>query len=345
MDNRLFAIQTWLTKTLSNGRFELTVASGDASFRRYFRVFRDIGKSLIVMDAPPAHEDTRRFIHVAASLRRVGINVPEILAIDCEQGFLLLDDLGTVHYLDALDETRVERLYGDAMGALLAIQACASCQGMPEYDHGLLDEEMLLFRDWFLGRHLDIPITDVVDEVLRDAFDSLQGVAAEQPRAFVHRDYHSRNLMMQARNNPGILDFQDAVRGPVTYDLVSLLKDVYIGWPPERVEAWALGYRNLAIQHGILVEVDEATWLRWFDLMGVQRHLKIAGIFARLYHRDGKSGYLSDIPSTLDYLALACKRYSELAALGTLLDKLDVRQKIRDRNALFLSTPKVSASP
>nr|VFK68085.1 MAG: hypothetical protein BECKUNK1418G_GA0071005_11936 [Candidatus Kentron sp. UNK]VFK73350.1 MAG: hypothetical protein BECKUNK1418H_GA0071006_11916 [Candidatus Kentron sp. UNK] len=337
MDNRLDAIRVWLDEILPNQRFRLIAASGDASFRRYFRVSRTGEQSLIVMDAPPSHEDSRCFVARAALLREVGVNAPEVLATDFEQGFLLLGDLGTVHYLDVLDDGGVERLYGDAMGALLTIQACASCEGLPEYDDGLLGEEMLLFRDWFLDKHLDIPITDAMEEVLRDAFGFLRIVADEQPRVFVHRDYHSRNLMVHARHNPGVLDFQDAVRGPVTYDPVSLLKDVYIGWPPARVREWVLGYRDLAMQHGILAAVDSATWLRWFDLMGAQRHLKIAGIFARLYHRDGKPGYLADIPLTLDYLATVCRRYPELAALGALLDGLDIRRLTRERNASLLS--------
>nr|VFK52271.1 MAG: hypothetical protein BECKTUN1418F_GA0071002_100628 [Candidatus Kentron sp. TUN]VFK52479.1 MAG: hypothetical protein BECKTUN1418E_GA0071001_100827 [Candidatus Kentron sp. TUN]VFK56405.1 MAG: hypothetical protein BECKTUN1418D_GA0071000_104612 [Candidatus Kentron sp. TUN] len=334
MDNRPDAIKTWLTGILPNERFELTAASQDASFRRYFRVSRANGESFIVMDAPPSHEDSRHFVHVAGLLRKAGVNVPETLATDFEQGFLLLSDLGTVRYLDILSDDRVERLYGDAMGALLAIQACAPCEQIPEYDAALLDEEMLLFRDWFIKRHLGIPITDTIDEILGDAFDFLEIIASEQPQVFVHRDYHSRNLMVQARHNPGILDFQDAVQGPITYDPVSLLKDVYISWPQTRVEAWALGYRDLAIQHGILVDdVDSETWLQWFDLMGVQRHLKIAGIFARLYHRDSKPGYLPNIPLTLDYLAFTCGQYPELADLGKLLDDLDVHRRTRDWNA------------
>nr|VFK38248.1 MAG: hypothetical protein BECKTC1821D_GA0114238_10048 [Candidatus Kentron sp. TC] len=337
MDNRLDAIRIWLEKILPNQRFRLMAASGDASFRRYFRVSRISEGSLVVMDAPPSHEDSRCFVDKAATLRAVGVNVPEVLATNFEQGFLLLGDLGTVHYLDVLDDNRVERLYGDAMGALLAIQARASCEGLPEYDHGLLDEEMFLFRDWFLDEHLGIPITDAVEEILRDAFEFLRMIADEQPRVFVHRDYHSRNLMAHTRHNPGILDFQDAVRGPVTYDPVSLLKDVYIRWPWARVQEWAFGYRDLAMRHGVVADVDSATWLRWFDLMGVQRHLKIAGIFARLHHRDGKPGYLSDLPLTLDYLVSACKRYPELTALGALSERLDIRRLTRDRNASILS--------
>nr|VFJ64099.1 MAG: hypothetical protein BECKFM1743C_GA0114222_103603 [Candidatus Kentron sp. FM]VFJ64635.1 MAG: hypothetical protein BECKFM1743A_GA0114220_103613 [Candidatus Kentron sp. FM]VFK09040.1 MAG: hypothetical protein BECKFM1743B_GA0114221_100934 [Candidatus Kentron sp. FM] len=292
--------------------------------------------SFIVMDAPPTHEDSSEFVFVADLLRKSGANVPEVLATDFEQGFLLLSDLGTTHYLKELNENRsdkdrVDGLYGDAMEALLTIQIQTVCDGLPAYDHELLEEEMALFRDWFLVRHLKIPLTTAIERTLRESFDFLQRAAAEQPRVFVHRDYHSRNLMVRERNNPGILDFQDAVHGPITYDLVSLLKDVYIAWPRARVEDWALGYRERALREGLLANVDATTWLRWFDLMGAQRHLKVAGIFSRLYHRDGKPGYLDDIPLTLDYLAEVCARYPGLTALGELLDTLGYRPLSKGR--------------
>jgi len=345
MDQRFDAIRAWLGEILSGERLEMVAASKDASFRRYFRVFGMADqKSLIVMDAPPTQEDSRPFVRVAESLHKAGVNVPEVLAADLRQGFLLLSDLGSVHYLQALAENRhhedyVHWLYGDAMGALLAIQACASCDGLPVYDDQRLRDEMNLFPDWFLTHHLEITVTDPTRAILDDAFDFLQRVAAEQPRVFVHRDYHSRNLMLSKYQNPGILDFQDAVCGPITYDLLSLLKDVYINWPPSQVDNWVLGYRNLAIQHGILTsDVEEGTWLRWFHLMGVQRHLKVAGIFARLYYRDGKPGYLADIPLTLDYLTSACARYPELAALSGLLDELALKARTQERNTAVLAT-------
>ncbi|MBT8419480.1 MAG: phosphotransferase [Gammaproteobacteria bacterium] len=326
MDNRLDAIRSWLLQVLPEGSFDVVAASQDASFRRYFRVCPADGRSLIVMDAPPTHENNNRFVFVAKLLRKIGVNVPEVLETDFQRGFLLLSDLGKTHYLAVLarnpNKHQVDRLYNDAMDALLTIQSLAACDRIPEYSHELLDAEMALFRDWFLGRHLGIRITETLHRTLRSSFDFLQCAATEQPQVFVHRDYHSRNLMVREQYNPGILDFQDAVRGPITYDLVSLLKDVYISWPRTRVDEWVLGYRKLAIARGILHNVDATTWLRWFDLMGAQRHLKIAGIFARLYHRDGKPGYLADIPLTLDYLAQVCARYPELAALGTLLDDL-----------------------
>nr|VFK31351.1 MAG: hypothetical protein BECKMB1821G_GA0114241_10826 [Candidatus Kentron sp. MB]VFK34706.1 MAG: hypothetical protein BECKMB1821I_GA0114274_10816 [Candidatus Kentron sp. MB]VFK76957.1 MAG: hypothetical protein BECKMB1821H_GA0114242_10865 [Candidatus Kentron sp. MB] len=332
MHTRLDRIKDWLAKTLPDAHFHGTATSEDASFRRYFRVSRPDGESFVVMDAPPEQEDSGPFVRVAALLRAVGVNAPEVLAMDLSQGFLLLSDLGTVHYLDVLDEKRVQRLYGDAMGALLAIQACVPCAEIPEYHDALLEQEMRLFPDWFLVRHLGIRLTDATRQTLQDTFAFLRIASDEQPKAFVHRDYHSRNLMACARHNPGILDFQDAVLGPITYDLVSLLKDVYITWPEEQVEAWALGHRDLAIQHGILSEADPKTWLRWFDLMGVQRHIKIVGIFARLRHRDGKPGYLADIPRTLHYLRATCRRYPELTAFGALLEELQTDKPIQKPN-------------
>jgi aminoglycoside/choline kinase family phosphotransferase len=292
-------------------------ASEDASFRRYFRVRTPEG-SLILMDAPPAREDMRPFVEVARHFHAIGLNVPELVAVDLEQGFLLLSDLGDRLYLDALSEATVERLYGDALGALLIIQGLGDTGALPAYDRDLLLAEMGLFRDWLVGRHLGMTLDDAGRAMLSAAFDLLADSALEQPQVCVHRDYHSRNLMVTARNNPGILDFQDAVTGPVTYDLVSLLRDCYIAWPRARVEDWALGYKELAEQGGVLVRDahDEETFLRWFDWMGVQRHLKAAGIFARLLHRDGKPGYIGDIPRTLGYVVEVCDRYPELAALG-----------------------------
>lgn len=231
------------------------------------------------------------------------------------------------------------------MGALLTLQAVVPVVGLAEYGSASLTSEMSLFRDWFLTRHLALPPDEDRDAMLSGIFAYLQANALEQPQIFVHRDYHSRNLMVYPDHNPGILDFQDAVRGPVTYDLVSLLKDVYIEWPREWVDAQALGYRELAIWHGIMPSVDEATWLRWFDLMGVQRHLKVAGIFARLYHRDGKAGYLTDIPLTLRYLIRACRRYPELARLQALLTDHRILRRVRAQNARILGPDSPSTGP
>jgi hypothetical protein len=323
LDDRLAGLKLWVGQVLDLTDYEIRPASSDASFRRYFRILSP-GASHIVMDAPPGREDPRRYIEVAHRLRDLGLNVPEVLDQDLTQGYLLLTDLGEQTYLAALNAASVERLYGDALGALVVLQAGIFTESgfLPEYDHALLERELEIFREWYLGRHLGVHLSGAQARALDDAGAQLIAAALEQPRVWVHRDYHSRNLMVTPRNNPGILDFQDAVRGPVTYDLVSLLRDCYIAWPPEQVEDWAKGYYDLARQSGLPVGDDEVRFLRWFDLMGVQRHLKAAGIFARLMHRDGKPGYLADIPRTLGYVAHVSRRYSELAGLDRLLAEL-----------------------
>lgn len=324
MPERLKQIEQWLRAETDFADVIIRPASADASFRRYFRASVGKGRlqqSYIVMDAPPDKEDMRPFIKIARAFLDIGLNVPEILRMDSERGFYLLSDLGDQHYLAALNETSVARLYGDALGALLTIQAQGpQADALPPYDEPLLLREMELFRDWLIGTHLDMELTAKQTDNLNHCFAVLIHSALEQPRVCVHRDYHSRNLMVTARHNPGILDFQDAVSGPITYDLVSLLRDCYISWPRDRVERWALGYCELAVQSGVLrpEEGEEKRFLRWFDWMGVQRHLKAAGIFARLYRRDGKSGYLKDIPRTLGYVVEVASRYPELAGLDEL---------------------------
>jgi aminoglycoside/choline kinase family phosphotransferase len=317
---RLEALTHWLHHGLGIRSFGITPASSDASFRRYLRV-RHGGQSHIVMDAPPEREDTQPFVAVARSFHDIGLHVPQILEADFEQGFLLLTDLGTRTYLETLNQATVERLYGDALGALVVLQACGpTAPGLlSPYDRTLLMNEMELFRHWLLQQHLGLGLSPAQHELLDETFHWLADKALEQPRVCVHRDYHSRNLMVTERNNPGILDFQDAVIGPVTYDLVSLLRDCYIAWPRERVLDWAKGYHDLAVQSGVLREEDEDQFLRWFDWMGVQRHLKAAGIFARLKLRDGKSGYIADIPRTLGYAAQVSGQYRELMGLRRLL--------------------------
>jgi len=312
---RLEQLKRWLETELEFRDYTLNPASSDASFRRYFRVLHE-GENFIVMDAPTDKEDSRPFLQVAKQLFDAGLNAPEVIDEDLAQGFLLLSDLGSTPYLGALNETSVERLYGDALGALAVIQTCA-CDGLPPYDRALLLREMELFREWLVRRHLGIVLSDAQNAMLDSTLGLLAENALVQPQVFVHRDYHSRNLMVTARNNPGILDFQDAVCGPVTYDLVSLLRDCYIAWPRARVEDWVLGYQDLALQTGILrgEHGDPQQFLHWFDLMGVQRHLKASGIFARLYHRDGKPGYLADIPRTLGYIADMAEHHAELAPL------------------------------
>lgn len=316
MPERFEQLRRWLKERLGTDNFTLEPASGDASFRRYFRVGGG-ETSFIAMDAPPGKEDTAAFLAVARTLGELGLNVPKVLDADTAQGYLLLTDLGSRLYLDALNEESVERLYGDALGALMVIQACGPRDdSLPPYSRELLWNEMGLFRDWLVGRHLGLTLSETEQAMLEQAFRALAASALEQPMVCVHRDYHSRNLMVTGHNNPGILDFQDAVVGPVTYDLVSLLRDCYIAWPRSQVEDWALGYYELAVQSGVLRAEHEADFLRWFDLMGVQRHLKASGIFARLNARDGKPGYLKDIPRTLGYITEVSARYPELAGLG-----------------------------
>jgi aminoglycoside/choline kinase family phosphotransferase len=328
MGERLAHIRQWLHEVIGLDGFEIEPASSDASFRRYFRVRWD-GMSRIVMDAPPDREDCSRFVAVARAFAACGLNVPRVLAEERTRGFLLLTDLGTRLYLQELDESSVERLYGDALGALARLQACGpdSEALLPPYDRKLLMQEMALFRDWFLQRHIGVNLGSRQRARLEECFEVLTLSALQQPVVCVHRDYHSRNLMVTGRHNPGILDFQDAVRGPVTYDLVSLLRDCYIAWPRARVEEWALGYHELALQSGILQKDNEHQFLRWFDLMGVQRHLKAIGIFARLNHRDHKPGYLGDIPRTLGYVYDVAHRYGELQGLVKLLHELQSRER------------------
>lgn len=316
MGVRFEMLTDWLRQVLGEPPRAVEPASGDASFRRYFRVLPAAGgETLIAMDAPPPQEDCRPFVDIADRLGRAGVRVPRVIAQSLEQGFLLLDDLGQVLYLDRLDQGSAPRLYGDALAALASIQACGDVAGLPDYDETLLRREMSLYRDWLLGRHLELELSAQEDAVLAGVEQLLVDSALEQPRVLVHRDYHSRNLMLTSGQNPGILDFQDAVLGPVTYDLVSLLKDCYIAWPREQVLAWVDGYFELACQSGILRREQEVQFRRWFDLMGVQRHLKAAGIFARLNHRDGKPGYLRDIPRTLGYIVELEADYPELAPL------------------------------
>lgn len=319
---RLELLKTWLTTDVGIESFSIEPASSDASFRRYFRV-RPLGTdtSLIVMDAPPTHEDTGPFVKIARMMIGYGMNVPEIKQVDAKQGFLLLSDLGSTQYLEQLDASNVEQLYADALESLFRLQLHGPRQAgeLPPYDHPLLMREMELFREWYLTKHLGLTLTRQQHAMLDRTFEQLAQSALQQPLVSVHRDYHSRNLMLTDENNPGVLDFQDAVIGPVTYDLVSLLRDCYIAWPRERVESWALDYLSRARDAGIHTETDRQCLLRWFDLMGVQRHLKAAGIFARLNYRDGKPGYLKDIPRTLSYVADVSQRYEALQEFYTFI--------------------------
>ncbi len=325
MPNRIKTLQQWLTNDLGFKDYKIEPASADASFRRYFRVTHN-NETHIVMDAPPDKENCAPFVTIAEAFINIGLNVPAIIEQNLQQGFLLLSDLGSQQYLDALNDQTVDRLYGDALGALATLQGCGVKDGLlPVYDRALLMNEMQLFPDWLLDRHCNIKLNNADQTLLNKVFELLADNALQQPQVCVHRDYHSRNLMQVPNHNPGILDFQDAVIGPVTYDLVSLLRDCYIAWPRERVENWALGYHELALQSGIMrpEQGDEQQFLRWFDLMGVQRHLKASGIFARLKHRDNKTGYIKDVPRTLGYVGEVCVRYDELNILGGIVERVE----------------------
>lgn len=322
-DARLALLHSWLSKDLGLNPQRVEPASSDASFRRYFRAFRD-GQTFIVMDAPPQKEDVRPYLKVTRLLEKVGVHVPHVHEADVTRGLLLLEDLGGVHYLQRLNAgDDPEKLYGDALATLADIQTrgADAAQELEPYDREPLAREMALMPEWFCRRHLGLALADEQRRIIDGAFEFLIIEALAQPAVFVHRDFHSRNLMVLKARNPGVLDFQDALRGPIGYDLVSLLKDCYIGWPRERVECWVSTYRTLLRSRGGDGGRDEREFLRWFDLIGLQRHLKVLGIFARLWYRDGKSGYLRDLPLTLDYVRDTCGRYPELADFAALLDE------------------------
>ncbi|MCW8891440.1 MAG: phosphotransferase [Sedimenticola sp.] len=319
MPKRVELLREWLTNALGMEAVKIEKASDDASFRRYFRVTAAGESARIAMDAPPDKEDCRPFVALLEQFGALGLHVPALFAQDLDQGFLLLEDLGSTHYLDVLAGDTADRLYGDALAALAVIQSIGPRQGLPEYDAEMLHREMMLFSDWLVNHHLGLDLDEAEQAMLKASFESLSASALEQPQVCVHRDFHSRNLLVCSSPTPGIIDFQDAVLGPVTYDLVSLLKDCYIDWPEARVKDWVMGYFQLAVQSGILKSGDEGLFLRWFDLMGVQRHLKASGIFARLNHRDGKPGYLGDIPRTLNYIVEVARHYPEMAGLGAFI--------------------------
>jgi aminoglycoside/choline kinase family phosphotransferase len=304
---RSAALCTFVSRHLSGRPFALAPASADASFRSYWRVTAG-DRAWVVMDAPPEHEDCRPWLDVGRRLREVGLHAPEVLGADLDAGFLLLEDLGERTYLPELREDTVDALYGDALAALLKMQTRVDVAGLPSYDAARLHAEMALMPTWFLGRHLGVAEGSAGWEHIEPAFRQLITSALEQPTTFVHRDFHSRNLLITRENGPGIIDFQDAVQGPVTYDLVSLLRDCYIVWPEARVEAWAEGHRQRLLQAGVAVP-DTARFRRWFDLMGLQRHIKVLGIFCRLWYRDGKAGYLADLPRVWGYVDAVASRY------------------------------------
>ncbi len=308
----------WLSNDLSLAVDRFEPASSDASFRRYFRIYTK-GTTYIVMDAPPDKENIEAFIKVAKLLSVPGVNVPTIFQSNLAHGFLLLEDFGTTCYLDSLKPSNADHLYQRALDSLFQQQTHIALDNLeiPYYDRPLLMRELGIFEEWFAMRYLNTPIP----EPLRTGVNELLITSAlEQPLTFAHRDYHSRNLMDLGNGKPGIIDFQDAVIGPITYDLVSLLKDCYISWPKAQIDHWRNGYFQRLLQHGI-IDCSQAQFKRWFDLMGLQRHLKAIGIFARLHLRDGKSAYLNDIPRTMDYVTKNCTLYPELSEFAGFLNQ------------------------
>jgi aminoglycoside/choline kinase family phosphotransferase len=314
-------LQRWLEAQLKHAPLALAAASADASFRRYFRIECG-GRTLIAMDAPPAHEDCRPFVHVAGLLAAAGLNVPEIIATDFEQGFLLLSDLGTAGYLQALNAGSADGLFADATDALVRWQLASKPGVLPPYDEALLRRELELFPEWYLQRHLGRTLSAAQRTVLDGVFAAVLRSNLAQPQVFVHRDFMPRNLMV-CTPNPGVLDFQDAVYGPITYDLASLFKDAFISWEEERVLDWTVRYWEKAKRAGLPVDPDFGAFYRDFEWMGLQRHLKVLGIFARLNYRDGKPGYLADTPRFIAYVRAVAARYSALMPLLALLDELE----------------------
>lgn len=327
-DARFGLISSWIESTLGARELAIAPASADASFRRYFRVTPRAPwqghATLIAMDAPPPMEDCRPYVRIANLLSSAGVHAPEVLAADLDRGFLLLTDLGTRTYLDGIDLASAPRLYSDAIDALIRWQAATREGTLPPYDDALLTRELALFPEWYVRKHLDFALSPAQTQTLELAFRLIVDNNLAQPRVYVHRDYHSRNLMV-SDPNPGVLDFQDAVIGPITYDLVSLLRDAYIAWDEATQIDWAVRYWERAREAGLPVGPDFGAFWRDFEWMGVQRQLKVLGIFARLYHRDGKAAYLGDMPRVMAYLRGACGRYRALGPLSVLFDELEGR--------------------
>lgn len=323
--NRKAQRQQWLAAHYGDRSIQVTAASEDASFRSYYRITSDLG-SHILMDAPPEHEDCQPFVAVQQLLSQHQMSVPQLLAQDLSHGFLLLGDLGSTLYLDVLTNDTADDLYRPAIDAILTLQNIAKPSWLPIYDSPLLKQEMQLFIDWFIQEHLDLTLNSAQQQLFDSVFDLLTDNALEQPQVLVHRDYHSRNLMVlgdiqQPLTSPGIIDFQDAVWGPLTYDMVSLLRDCYISWEQDLVEEWCR-YHWQHLSEAVLSKTPFEQYQRWFDLMGIQRHLKAIGIFCRLHYRDGKSGYLHDIPRTLKYVLRVSSEHPDLHDFGQLLDDL-----------------------
>jgi len=317
-------LQEWLKTQLQGSAFSLAPASADASFRRYFRVTQD-GATLIAMDAPPPQEDCRPFVRIAAMMAAAGLHVPKVLAQDFEAGFLLLSDLGRSTYLSVLDESNADGLFRDAIDALIRWQLASKPGELPDYDAALLRRELSLFPDWYVARHLGLTLSAGQQESLESVFALILASNLAQPSVYVHRDYMPRNLMV-SEPNPGVLDFQDAVYGPISYDVASLFKDAFVSWEEERVLDWCVRYWEKARKAGLPVRADFGEFYRDFEWMGLQRHLKVLGIFARICHRDGKPDYVKDTPRFLRYVRPVAQRYAALSPLVRLLDRLEERE-------------------
>jgi len=314
----------WLSSLYPDQPFSLAPASADASFRRYFRATFADGSTKVVMDAPPQHEDCKPFLHIGKLFEEAGAHVPHVYAHDLSQGFLLLSDLGSTTYLQSLDAGNARQLYDHAIDALIKIQLASKADELPPYDEALLRRELNLFPEWYIAKHLGVTLTEKQKSKLEEVFARIIKNNLSQPCVYVHRDFHSRNLMV-SEPNPGVLDFQDAVYGPITYDLASLFKDAYIRWEEAEIIDWLIRYWEKARKAGLPVREDFADFYWDYEMMGAQRHIKVLGIFARLYHRDGKDGYLKDMPLVMEYLHKACERYIDLKPLLNILLELNMQ--------------------
>ena len=325
--SRAEALRRFVESSLAATGLAIEPASADASFRSYWRV-ASRGGTHVVMDAPPDKENLEPWLDIGARLRAAGLHAPEVFAVDRTQGFVLMEDLGARLYLPELNEHSVDALYADALDALLRMQTHVDPAGLPHFDEAFVTTELELMPEWFLRRHLGYEIGCDEWDVIELAFRLLINEVRAQPQAFMHRDYHSRNLLVMPRTghamleSPGIIDFQGAMNGPIAYDLASLLRDCYIAWDAERVEGWLDAYgQRLRHAHLIDTHVDGARLRRWFDLAGLQRHVKVLGIFCRLWYRDGKRHYLADLPLTWRYVIAVARRYQETAPLADLLER------------------------
>lgn len=332
-DDRSAARLAWARHATGQATLTLEPASADASFRSYWRGYVD-GQPVIVMDSPPEKENPAPWVEIGKRLADAGLHVPTVMVADLEEGFLLIEDLGKRTYLPELNDATVDALYGDALDALLRMQSHVDTSGLPSFDHAWQTMEMEIMPTWLLERHLGVTLACEEWDVVEGAFTAILRTLAEQPRAFMHRDFHSRNLLVTAERSPGVIDFQGAMSGPITYDLASLLRDAYIVWDNERVEGWVEAYRLRLLDARLLDEaVDTDRFRRWFDLAGLQRHIKILGLFCRLCYRDGKPGYLDDLPRVLRYVLDTARRHADVAPLADLIEAKIGHRDLRQVNA------------